>query len=101
MSSAIIAASAATHPEAPISHEVSLNPALAAVICAALLYAVAWVAGCGGSDSTTQNHAGGKKVAASRSQIPLAPQDANDKLVQTNSGRRLTIEKMAQRATTS
>ena len=86
-------------PEA--SREVSLDPALVPVICAALLYAVSWIMGCGSPASSTQKPAGGKKVAESRQQIQLAPEDRSDKSVPTNSGRRLTIEKMAQRAATS
>jgi hypothetical protein len=83
------------------SREVSLDPALVPVFCAALLYVVSWIMGCGSPSSSTQKPAGGKKVAESRQQVPLALGDANDKVVPTNSGRRLTIEKMAQRAATS
>src|SRR5262245_10214885 len=99
MSEAIANARASTQPQ--LGQQVSLNPGLVAVGCAALFYAVSWIMGCGSPPSSTQNHPGGKKAIASRRQIPLAPEDANDKLVQTNSGRRLTIEKMAQRAATS
>src|ERR1043166_1974779 len=88
-----------TQPEA--SREVSLDPALVPVICAVLLYAVSWIVGCGRPRSSTQKPAGGKKVAESRQQIQLAPEDASDKLVPTNSGRRLSIEKMARRAASS
>ena len=83
------------------SREVSLDAALVPVICAVLLYAVSWIMGCGGPASSTQKSASGKKAAGWRSEVPLAPEDANDKLVPTNSGRRWTIEKMAQRARTS
>jgi hypothetical protein len=86
-------------PEA--SREVSLDPALVAVICAALLYAVSSIMGCAGPASSTQKPAGGKKVALSRRQVPQAAEDINDKSVATHSGRRLTIEKMAQRVRTS
>jgi len=83
------------------SQEVSLDPALVPMICAVLLYAVAWIMGCGSPASTPQKPANGKRVAAWRNEVPLAPEDADDKLVPSNSGRRLTIEKMAQRARTS
>jgi len=85
-------------PEA--SREVSLDPALVPVICAALLYAVSWMMGCGGPASSPQTP-GGKKVAWSSQQVPRAIEDANDKFVPTHSGRRLTIERMSQRARTS
>ena len=104
MSSAIINSTAlvAAKDETSAIHEVSLNPALVPVICALLLYVVAWIAGCGGTVSSSPKPAGGKKVAATQSQsVQLAAEDANDKLVPTNSGRRLTIEKMAARAATS
>jgi hypothetical protein len=45
--------------------------------------------------------AGGKKFAASRELVRLSQEDANDKLVPAVSGRKLTIDKMAQRAATS
>jgi hypothetical protein len=77
------------------SREVSLDAALVTVICAAMLYAVSWIMGCGSPASTAQN------PADSLRQVPLAPEDANDKLVPTHSGRRLTMEKMAQREGTS
>jgi hypothetical protein len=101
MPNAIVSPNAVAKNDQAFSREVSLDPALVPVICAALLYAVSWIMGCGGPASSTQKPAGGKKVAESRQQIPLAPEDANDKLLPTNSGRRLTIEKMAQRAATS
>jgi len=99
MSEAMVNARASTQPQP--GQEVSLNPSLVAVICAALLYAVSWMMGCSSPPSSTQNHPGGRKAFASRRQVPLAPEDVNDKPVATNSGRRLTIEKMAQRAATS
>ena len=86
-------------PEA--SREVSLDPALVPVICATLLYAVYWIVGCAGPASSAQKPAGGEKVVLSRRQVPPAAEDANDKSVATHSGRRLTIEKMEQRAPTS
>src|SRR5215470_9471590 len=81
--------------------EVSLDPALVPVICAALLYAVSWIVGCAGPASSKQKPAGGERVVLSRRQVPEAATDANDKSVAAHSGRRLTIEKMAQRARTS
>jgi hypothetical protein len=79
--------------------EVSLDPAHVALLCAALLYAVSWIMGC----SAAPGHApgGGKKLASSRDFVKLASEDVDDKLVPTISGRKITIEKMAQRAATS
>jgi hypothetical protein len=79
--------------------EVSLNSAFVALTCAALLYAVSWIMGCSFSPSHTAG--GGKKITKSRELIKLSPEDADDKLVPTVSGRKLTVEKMAQRAATS
>src|SRR5215467_7038366 len=90
----------ATVKKTEASREVSLDPALVPMICAVLLYAVSWIMGCSPA-STTQKPASGKKAAGWRGEVPFAPEDANDKLVPTNSGRRWTIEKMAQRARTS
>ena len=81
--------------------EVSLDPALVPVICAALLYAVSWIVGCAGPASSKQKAAGAEQVVLSRRQVSQAAADANDKSVATHSGRRLTIEKMVQRARTS
>lgn len=82
-------------------HPISLSPALVPVICAALLYAVSWLAGCCTSPANTTHAGGGKKLTESREPVRLSPEDADDKLVPTSSGRKLTIEKMAQRAATS
>jgi hypothetical protein len=79
--------------------EVSLNSAFVALTGAALLYAVSWIMGCSSSPSHTSG--GGKKLTASRELVKLSPEDADDKLVPTLSGRKLTVEKMAQRAATS
>jgi hypothetical protein len=79
--------------------EVNLNSALVAISCAALLYVVSWVQGC--SNAPSPGSGGGKKLAASREVVKLSPEDADDKLVPTVSGRKLTVEKMAQRAATS
>ena len=86
---------------AQVSREVSLNPALLPVIGAALLYAFSWIAGCSSSSSSARTTGGGRKVVAAQPEIPPAPGAAADKLPWANSGRRLTIEKMAQRAATS
>lgn len=84
--------------------DVSLDPALVALICAALLYSVSWIMGC--STAPSHNHnGGGKKLTASSAssrQLPqLSPEDADDKWTPAVSGRRITIERMAQRAATS
>jgi hypothetical protein len=79
--------------------EVSLDPALVPVICAVLLYAVSWVMGCSSSTAPART-AGGKKLT-DRELVHLAPEDADDKLTPAVSGRKLTIEKMTQRAATS
>jgi hypothetical protein len=79
--------------------EVSLDSALVAVITAGLLYSVSWVLGC--STAPSHGSGGGKKLAASHEIVKLSPEDANDKLVPTLSGRKLSVDKMAQRAATS
>jgi hypothetical protein len=78
---------------------VSMDSALVAITCAALLYSVSWVMGC--SSSPSHSSAGGKKLAASREVVKLSLEDVGDKLMPTISGRKLTVEKMAQRAATS
>lgn len=78
---------------------VSLDSAFVAVTCAMLLYAVSWVMGC--SSQPSHKSGGGKKLTASHEIVKLSPEDADDKLVPTVSGRKLTVEKMAQRAATS
>jgi hypothetical protein len=79
--------------------EVNLDAALVPLICAALLYSVSWVMGC--STAPSPGSSGGKKLAASHEIVKLSPEDADDKLMPTVSGRKLTVEKMAQRAATS
>lgn len=101
MPKALVSPNAVARKEGPASREVSLDAALVTVICAALLYALSWIMGCGSPASSTQKPAGGKRIAAAQQQVSVAPEDAVDKVVPTNSGRRLTIEKMAQRAATS
>jgi len=80
---------------------VSLSPALVPIICAVLFYAVFWLTGCSNSPGSSQRAGGGKKLTESREPVQLSPEDADDKLVPTVSGRKLTIEKMAQRAASS
>lgn len=82
------------------SKEVSLEPALVPVICAALLYAMSWAIGCG-SSGTPSNAGGGKKIAQTPQSVRLSPDAAADRLQPAMSGRKLTVEKMAQRAATS
>jgi hypothetical protein len=85
-----------SQPERQIK-DVSLNPALAPLVCAAMLYTVSW-AGCSGSHAAWSDS--GAKQESGESVRPAA-QGADDKLVAAISGRRLTIERMAQRAVTS
>ena len=80
--------------------EISLDTALVPIICASLLYAVSWIMG-GCSSAPSHNSGGGKRVATPRELVKLAPEDADDKLVPTLSGRKLTVERMAHRAATS
>lgn len=83
--------------EAELIKTVSLDSAFVSITCAALLYAVSWVMGC----STSHSSAGSKKLAPSRELVKLSPEDVDGKLKPTVSGRKLTVEKMAQRAATS
>jgi hypothetical protein len=85
--------------ESEVTKTVSLNSAFVPILCAALLYAVSWIQGC--SSALSHGTGGGKKLTASRELVKLSPEDADDKLVPTVSGRKLTVEKMAQRAATS
>ena len=80
--------------------EVSLNPALAPLICAALLYTVSWILGCSTARSGSRNPGGGKQVDESQL-LRVAPQRSDDKLLPAISGRKLSIERTAQRAATS
>jgi hypothetical protein len=79
---------------------VSLDPALVPLICATLLYAVSWIMGCS-SPATSARKSTPPKSAEAREQLRLASDEAGDKLAPTMSGRKLTIDKMAQRAATS
>src|SRR5262245_27557823 len=82
------------------SKQVSLDPALVPLICSTLLYAVSWIMGCS-SPATSARKSSPVKTSEAREQLRLASDDASDKLAQSMSGRRLTIEKMTQRAATS
>jgi hypothetical protein len=86
-------------PEGKIARAVSMDSALVAIITASLLYAVSWTMGC--SAVPSRSPSGAKKLGASHEIAKLSPEDADDKLVPTLSGRKLTVEKMAQRAATS
>ena len=81
--------------------QVSLDPAMVPVICAALLYAVSWIMGCSRFAPTSQRPAGAGKIAESLELVHPSVENGDDKIAPTNSGRRLTMEKMAQRAATS
>ena len=86
-------------PENEVSRTVSLNSAFVAILCATILYAVSWIQGC--SNAPSHGSGGGKRLTSSRELVTLSPDDADDKLVPTLSGRKLTVEKMGQRAATS
>jgi len=101
MSEASASSNSIAQNQAQVSGEVSLNPTIVPVICAALLYAVAWVMGCGNPASSKQRPAGEKKVATVREQLSPLIESGDGKIGSTDSGRRLTVEKMAQRARTS
>src|SRR5258707_3639606 len=85
--------------EKEVTRTVSLDSAFVAVTCAVLLYAVSWVMGC--ATAPPHDSGGRKKLTSTREAIKLSPEDAGDKLVPTVSGRKLTVERMAQRAATS
>ena len=85
-------------PEEKIARAISLDSALVAIISASLLYAVSWIMGC---STAPHGSSSARKLNASHELVKLSPEDADDKLVPTQSGRRLTVEKMAQRAATS
>ena len=83
-------------PDTATVKTVSLDSAYVAITCAALLYAVSWVMGC--STAPVPKPGGGKKLASSR-QLSRHPDE--EKTRTAISGRKLTVEKMAQRAATS
>jgi hypothetical protein len=82
--------------ERELTHAVSLSSALAAISCAALLYAVSWVMGC--STAPMAKTGGGKEIGHAAEPVHLSEPD---KVGPAISGRKLTVEKMAQRAATS
>ena len=81
--------------------EVSLDPALVPLICATLLYTVSWIMGCSSPATTERKSSPARTANEAREQLRLASDDASDKLTPSMSGRKLTIERMAQRAATS
>ena len=83
-------------PDTATVKTVSLDSAYVAITCAALLYAVSWVMGC--SAAPSHNSGGGKKLASSHE---LNHHPDEEKALTAISGRKLTVEKMAQRAATS
>ena len=82
-------------PDTATVNTVSLDSAYVAITCAALLYAVSWVVGC----SAAPAHTGGGKKLASSHELNRRPDE--EKALTAISGRKLTVEKMAQRAATS
>jgi len=76
--------------------EISLDSALVPIICASLLYAVSWIMGCATAPSTKSG--GGKKPNERAESVRHAEENSG---VPPISGRKLTLEKMAQRAATS
>jgi hypothetical protein len=82
-------------PDQATVKPVSLDSASVAITCAAVLYAVSWIMGC----STTPSHNGGGKKLASSHELNRRPDE--EKTPTAISGRKLTVEKMSQRAATS
>jgi hypothetical protein len=83
-------------PDRATVKTVSLDSAYVAITCAALLYAVSWIMGC--SAAPSHNSGGGKKLTSSHD-LKHHPDD--EKTLTAISGRKLTLEKMSQRAATS
>jgi hypothetical protein len=83
-------------PDTATVKTVSLDSAYVAITCAALLYAVSWVMGC--SAAPSHNSGSGKKLASSHE---LNHHPDEEKALTAISGRKLTLEKMSQRAATS
>ena len=83
-------------PDTATVKTVSLDSAYLAITCAALLYAVSWVMGC---SAVPSHDSGGDKKKASSQELNRRPDQ--EKAPTAVSGRRLTVEKMAQRAATS
>ncbi len=82
--------------EPELTRAVSMDSAIIAVTCASLLYVVSWIMGC--STAPAPKAGGGKKINHSAELVRLSEQD---KIGPAISGRKLTVEKMAQRAATS
>jgi hypothetical protein len=83
-------------PDRATVKTVSLDSAHVAITCAAVLYAVSWVMGC--SAAPSHKAGGGKKLTSSHN-LNHHPDD--EKTLTAISGRKLTLEKMSQRAATS
>jgi hypothetical protein len=75
---------------------VSLDCAFAVISCAAFLYAISWISGC--SASPAAKPGGGKKISSPRQATGVTEEGKTSSPV---SGRKLTIERMTQRAATS
>lgn len=84
------------HQKQEVTRTVSLDFAFAAISCAAFLYAFSWIAGC--STAPSGKSADGVKRASSQE---LHRQSEDGKVLSAISGRKLTIEKMTQRAASS
>jgi len=80
----------------PAARTVSMNAAFVAFSCAAVLYALSWLSGCGSGPAPQARD--GKKFSAASANARLV---SEDKPASTMSGRKLTVEKMAQRAAIS
>src|ERR1700756_767507 len=85
------------HEERERTKTVSMDSAIVAITCASLLYAVSWVMGCSAAP-TSRTGGGGKKINHS---ADLVHASQEDKLGPVISGRKLTVEKMAQRSAAS
>jgi hypothetical protein len=84
------------HEERELTKAVSMDSAIVAITCASLLYAVSWIMGC--STAPTAKSGGGKKISHS---TQLVHETEEVKSGPAISGRKLTVERMAQRAATS
>jgi hypothetical protein len=82
--------------ERELTKAVSMDSAIVAISCASLLYAVSWIMGC--STTPTAKSGGGKKISHSAQLVRVTEED---KIGPAISGRKLTVEKMTQRAATS
>jgi len=84
------------HEERELTKAVNMDSAIVALTCATLLYAVSWIMGC--STAPTAKSEGGNKISHSAQLVHVSEED---KIGRAISGRKLTVEKMAQRAATS